>query len=236
MRILFLAILVWSILVGMSSSTPEKYSAGIAALDVFLKSKQLATGKQDVVGMTGFYGQDQPRQWLILVKDRDARGDLFEFVVSEGAITGKRRVPNLPGQDLPELPLDRSKMKVDSDIIFQMTEDLAKNQQIGYDSVHYQLRCRRENLEPVWMVNQLDIARRTVGLHYISALTGQVIRSVWPKPVSNSLSAADPQTDGKPVTLLYGASVKEVNVSSQAPPQRGPRPIQRVISPKKKKP
>ena len=213
---------------GLSIATPEKYASGIPALDTFLHSKEY-TENQVVVGMTGFYGQDQPRQWLILVRDIDTADLLQEFVVSEGKVQTKRKIKKLPNQDLPSLPIPRHKLRVDSDVIFTVAEELATAEQIGYDSVHYQLRCREENLEPVWMVNLLDPNRKSVGIHYISALTGQILRSVWHRSSPGAISELDKGPDGKPVSLLYGGRVTEINVSGKT--GRRLRTIERVISP-----
>ena len=223
MRFQFLAIFVWGVFLGTSFGTPEKYTSGIPALDIFLKSY---SGKGVVVGMTGFYGQDQPRQWLILVKDPENETAMSEYVISDGRITAQRKVRVLPGHDFPSIEIPRSKLKVDSSLIFTATEELASAKGVGYDSVHYQLRCRDENHEPVWMVNLLDPARNSVGIQYISAVTGKILRSVWhpANPTSMSRSSTGvPQTKEK---FLYG---RTASLEETATPKR--RVLKQVIVP-----
>lgn len=225
MRILFIAIISWSLLTALSNATPERYASGIPSLDAFLKVKP---ANQIVVGITGFYGQDQPQQWLVLAKDPNSEDYLHEYVISDGEIKGSRKMRNLPFQDIPDVPINRGRLRVDSDLAFELAEELALDAKMAYDSVHYQLRCRDQNHEPVWMVNMLDPAGRSVGIHYISAETGIILRSVWHRSDRQSMSSSR-GTDGKPVNLLYGASVREITVSGKAAPKK--REVIRVITP-----
>lgn len=228
MRIFTIAIFTWSIWLAQSSATPERYASGIPSLDAFLGSNLTESGRQ-VLGMTGFYGQSQPQQWLILTGSKDQPGIFQEFVISDMKIKGSRRIRQLPMQDLPTIPVARDRLKYDSTVAFEIAEELALKARVGYDSVHYQLRCRDQNEEPVWMVNMLDPAGRSLGIHYISAETGLLLRSVWHKTNRMSLSESK-GPDGNPVSLLYGGNVREITVSGKA--GRRKRNLTRVIAPK----
>ena len=226
MRNFLLAIICLAVVVGSANGTPEKYQSGIPALDVFLKAKNVSHD-QIVVGITGFYGQTQPRQWLILTKEKNSPDQMHEFVITDGVVEGRRRMRKLPNQDIPTIPIERNRLKIDSDRVFDVAESLANIQKVGYDSVHYQLRCRDANNEPVWVVNLLDPIGRSIGVHYVSAESGELLRSVWHKlKATNSMTKS---ADGKTENLLYGAKVKEVSVSGNVSPRI--RPINRVISP-----
>lgn len=228
MRILFIAMITCSLAAELSRATPEKYASGIPSLDAFLKSKHSAPGAV-VVGMTGFYGQDQPQQWLILTKDRTSDEMMEEWVIADGKIQGKREIRRLPMQDLPTLSIDRSRLKVDSDEAFVIAERLADRALMGYDSVHYQLRTRDLGNEPVWVVNMLDPAGRSVGIHYISAESGNILRSIWHRPVPASISKSQ-GSGAKPESLLYGANVRELTLSGNL--GRRTRQVTRIIEPK----
>jgi hypothetical protein len=120
-------------------------------------------------------------------------------------------------------------LKLDSDVAFTIAEELASSARISYDSVHYQLRCRDLGNEPVWVVNMLDPVGRSIGIHYISAETGKILRSVWNKTHPSSMSRSK-GPDGKPESLLYGATVREITLSGNLGRQK--REINRVIPPK----
>ncbi len=227
MRIFFIAIISWFLVGILSNATPEKYATGIPSLDAFLKSSQATSGRE-VLGMTGFYGQDQPQQWLILTRSSNADELLQEFVISDSELKGSRKIKTIPHQDIPTIAINRARLKVDSDTAFLIAEDLALTAKVGYDSVHYHLRCRDLNEEPIWVVNMLDPAGRSVGVHYISAESGKILRTAWFKTNSNPLTI-EKTHDSKPVRMLYGGEVKEITVSGKATVKR--REISRVVSP-----
>ncbi len=215
MRLLFPVIFTSFLAFASASATPERYRSGIPVLDTFLASPAFPADGA-VVGMTGFYGQDQPREWLILVRDGEV---LIEYALADGEVIGKRVLRPLPGQDLPVIAVERDRLKVDSDAVFLLVEDLARIEGVGYDSVHYQLRCRDQGNEPVWMVNLLDPSRKSVGIHYVSALSGRVLRSVWHDTGETSMTRSRPG-------YLYGGGGED-----EMPPRRGRRILQRIIEP-----
>lgn len=135
-----------------------------------------------VVGMVGFYGQDQPAQWRLLAHDSRQRGVMHEFIVEHGRVVSERRFRREADQDLPSIVIPVSKLAVDSKQAFLLADSAARKDSIGFDSVHYQLRCRDLRNEPVWVLNLSDQARKTVGVLYISAINGELIRKVWHRP------------------------------------------------------
>lgn len=135
-----------------------------------------------VVGVVGFYGQDQPAQWRLLAHDSRERGVMHEFIVENGRVVSERRFRREPDQDLPSIVIPTGKLAVDSKQAFLLADSAARKDSIGFDSVHYQLRCRDLRNEPVWVLNLSDQARKTVGVLYISAINGELIRKVWHRP------------------------------------------------------
>ena len=161
-------------------------SEGIAAMDAFLSLAPLA-GKERVLGMVGFYGQPQPVQWLILTGDPTSPEPLREFVFARRQILAERIFSPLPGQDLPHLPIVRETLKVDSGAAFRIAESRAKARKAAFDSAHYQLRVRDEGNEPVWMLSLIDASQVSVGVVYLSARSGEVLRETWVSPPADSV-------------------------------------------------
>jgi len=154
---------------------------GFAALDTFLTLSPLA-GKDRVLGMVGFYGQPQPVQWLILTGDPASPNPLRETVFARGRVLAERKFPPLPGQDLPHLPILRETLKIDSGAAFHIAEARAKARKTPFDRAHFQLRVRDEGAEPVWMLNLIDTSQVSVGLVYLSARSGEILRETWVRP------------------------------------------------------
>jgi len=169
------------------AAPPEQAQGGsaLAALDAFLVAAPLETGAQ-VLGMVGFFGQPEPVQWLILTSHPATPGVLRESIFARGRILAERKFSPLPGQDLPHLPISRAALNVDSAAAFRVAEELAHRQKRAFDSAHFQLRVRDLGAEPVWMLTLLNSAQVSVGVVYLSATTGAVLRETWvgPAPVS----------------------------------------------------
>ena len=142
-----------------------------------------------VVGVVGFFGQDQPRQWRLLAHDAQQRGVMHEYILENGRVVAERRFARDPKQDMPSIVIPVGQLKVDSTQAFLLAEAQATAASIGFDSAHYQLRCRDLRNEPVWVLNLSDAARKTVGVVYISALNGDIIRKVWSRPGSAEYKA-----------------------------------------------
>ncbi len=232
MRILPLLILRSSlalILAGfatISSATPNQHDTGHLALQAFLEANVVSSGER-IVGMTGFYGQTQPSQWLILTTDAKTGEPRNEYAVEGGKVAGLRKVRKLPQQELPNVVIQVDRLKIDSDKAFDIAEGLAQKASVGYDSVHYQLRCREYNKEPVWTINMLDPSGKSIGIHYISAESGDVLRSSWHRRYESFTST---EKQSRPVSLLYGAKVTELVVSGKA--DQSKRKVTTIIQPK----
>ncbi len=153
----------------------------LEALDGFSKVASLEAGER-VLGMVGFYGQPLPVQWLVLTGNVERRAPLRESVFARGGILAERTFAALPGQDLPHLPILRESLEIRSSEAFRIAEARASSRGVAFESVHFQLRVREEGSEPVWMLSLLDKAHVSVGLVYLSARHGGVLREKWPRP------------------------------------------------------
>ena len=173
------------------TAAPSEKAVGesaLAALDAFLAASSLDPREQ-VLGMVGFFGQPEPVQWLILTDNATTTGVLRESVFARGKILAERKFTPLPGQDLPNLPIVRKTLKVDSGTAFRTAEGLARQQKRGFESVHFQLRVRDLESEPVWMLNLVSPAQVSIGVVYISASSGKVLRESWVEIRAGGISA-----------------------------------------------
>ncbi len=166
-----------------AASPPEKAvgESALRALDGFLADAPLEPGAE-VLGMVGFFGQPEPVQWLILTSHPATPEVLRESVYARERLLAVRRFTPLPGQDLPHLPMKRAVLKIDSATAFRTVEELAHRQKRAFDSAHFQLRVRDLGAEPVWMLHLLNRAQVSIGVVYLSATTGKILRETWKEP------------------------------------------------------
>ena len=156
-----------------------------------LKALQVLRGRQvvsTIVGVAGFYGQDQPQQWRLLAVDTRVPNLLHEYAMQAGKIVGERHFSRRPDEDLPSIVIPPGNLRIDSPQAFAIANENARRAGVGFDSVHYQLRCRDLRKEPVWVINLIDQQQNTVGVQYLSAITGETLRSVWHRPGTQEYS------------------------------------------------
>ncbi len=171
-----------------NASDPDLVGA-MAAMDGF--ARLAVEGElESVLGVVGFYGDPQPPVWLILTGVKDKPGVLRESVMSAGKVVAERKFKKASNQDLPDIPIKRGLMKVDSAAAFVIGEKTAKTQKVAFDSVHFQLRSRDLRNEPVWMLNLINRSQVSVGVVYVSAVSGEVLRTSWIESPVQKFSSA----------------------------------------------
>lgn len=198
----------------LSLAGPPTAKQTIASFGKIQGSDQAAR----VVGMVGFYGQDQPPQWAILKPDWKVANLMHEYMMRDGKIVGERRFWRDPKQDLPTVAIPFEKIAIDSSRAFVLADQEAKKAGLGFDMIHYQLRGRDLRNEPVWVLNLVDGGQQSIGVLYISAITGETLRSVWnrskgytsaPAPTPNNTSAPAPaptSASGAPQSIAVPSS------------------------------
>ena len=221
-RSLFTAGLFLAFLLPANAAPP---SSAITNLNAYGRAR----GPQDlsrVVGVVGFYGQSQPPRWMILSMDPKVPGLMHEFVMQNSRIVAERHFPRPKEQDLPHIPLPVRSLRIDSPQAFKIAEQTAQRAGLGFDSLHYQLRCRDLRNEPIWVLNLNDQKKTPVGVLYISAVTGEVLRSIWNRPGTQQYTQVEDRpgffekmNDG---FKSFGDKLfkkKQVPPSAAAPPQ-----------------
>lgn len=167
----------------LGAAPPGKVAveSGLEALDGFLAMAPLEPGTE-VLGLVGFFGQPEPVQWLILTSQPATPGVLRESIFARGRLLAERKFSPLPGQDLPHLAIDRAVLKIDSAAAFRIVEKMARGKKRAFDSAHFQLRVRDLESEPVWMLHLLNRAQVSIGVVYLSATSGEILRETWTGP------------------------------------------------------
>ncbi len=124
-------------------------------------------------------GIPQPSDWQLLAYDERAPRLLYRFWAGGGRAgdggVDDTRYPD----DVPVGYFNANQIGVDSVAAFTIAEGEARKARMAFDSCDYLLRVREYSTEPVWRLELLDASRRLVGKLYISANSGELLRTVW---------------------------------------------------------
>ena len=146
--------------------------------------------KSNLVGIVGFFGRSLPSDWRFLVADPASPNMRHEYIMKNGREIGQRHFQVNPAQDIPSIRIPLKSLKVDSERAFDIANEAAKGAGVGFDSMHFQLRCRDLRNEPVWLLTPVDRNSKALGVVYLSALDGKILRASWtPKSLPNRLTS-----------------------------------------------
>jgi hypothetical protein len=149
-------------------------------LDAILKGVFLERGEA-ILGLAGYDGAPLPERWLVLVGKPGPGGALREVSVAGGKAGVGRGIESSAGEDLPHLPIDPASLKVSAAEAHTIAAASRAGSGVRWATVHYHLRVRDEGAEPVWLLTFVNRAQVKVGLVYLSARTGEVLRESWPQ-------------------------------------------------------
>jgi hypothetical protein len=149
-------------------------------LDDLFKSVALENGEA-ILGLAGYDGAPLPERWNILVGKPGTAGALREVMFAEGKAGAGRMIEAKPGQDLPHLPIDPATLRCSAAEAHTIAAARGAAAGMRWATVHYHLRVRDEGAEPVWLLTFVNRAQVKVGLVYLSARTGEVLRESWPQ-------------------------------------------------------
>jgi hypothetical protein len=71
-----------------------------------------------IVSLTGRRGAEQPAAWILVARDTSFPGRFRAYTVSGGRITAEVALPASESAAYASTPLDRTKLKVDSPVVF----------------------------------------------------------------------------------------------------------------------
>ncbi len=126
-----------------------------------------------VVSISGQFGRPQPAAWRISLSDPGARGGVRELEIVSGQISSERTPAR--SQMAGTMPIDLTKLNVDSDGAFHTAEQEAARNQVGFDSVNYRLAPDVAGGQPVWTLELFDYEQRPVGKLRIAAGNAAVL-------------------------------------------------------------
>ncbi len=126
-----------------------------------------------VLAIVGQSGKPQPVAWEIMLSDPAARGGQRELDVVSGQISSERTPARPPTSG--SVPIDLTKLNLDSDGAFRAAEKEAARNTVGFDSVNYRLSLDSASGRPVWTVEMFDYEQRPVGTVRIAASNGTLL-------------------------------------------------------------
>lgn len=170
-----------------TEAAPDTCKAAVAVLT----EASVLEKDAEILGVIGFSGSPQPKQWLILTESV-GRGALSELAVADGNVVAERLIEPLPGQDIPDIPVDFDEVKIDSDEALKIARGMADQEGVKFEGAHFHLRCRDAGKEPVWLMKLLGPVQDTRGLVYLSAKTGEVLRTAWTVRAIDEFAFASP--------------------------------------------
>lgn len=153
-----------------------------------------------VVSISGQFGRPQPAAWRISLSDPGARGGVREVEIVSGRIFSER-TPARP-QTAGTMPIDLTKLNVDSDGAFHTAEHEAERNQVGFDSVNYRLAPDGAGGQPVWTLELFDYEQRPVGKVRIAAGNAAVLSATdWvQEPNAGAVAQRSHQSDQEVLT------------------------------------
>ena len=162
-------------------------------LDAIFKGVDLAQGEA-ILGLAGYDGAPSPERWYVLVGKPGSTTYLREVPFADGKAGTGRVIEARTGQDLPHLPIAPETLRCSATEAHRIAAARGDVAGARWASVHYHLRVRDEGAEPVWLLTFVSRAQVKVGLVYLSARTGEVLRESWPqadpgKPADRALDS-----------------------------------------------
>jgi hypothetical protein len=142
-----------------------------------------------VTAIIGQSGRPQPVAWRVVLDDPAARGGERELDIVSGQVSSERAPVRSPGSG--SVPIELTKLNLDSDGAFRAAEKEASRNQVGFDSVNYRLSADAGSGQPVWNLEMFDYEQRPVGNVRIAAGNGALLSAGnW---VSENRSVRGPQ-------------------------------------------
>jgi hypothetical protein len=164
-----------------------------------------------VTAIVGQSGRPQPVAWRVVLDDPAARGGERELDIVSGQVSSERAPVRSPGSG--SVPIDLTKLNLDSDGAFRAAEKEASRNQVGFDSINYRLSADAASGQPVWNLEMFDYEQRPVGNVRIAAGNGALLSAGnW---VSGNRDVRGPQPpqhgDSEALTGPPPAPVGDVN-------------------------
>ena len=130
-----------------------------------------------ILHLFGQNGLPQPAVWRVVA--RDGKGAVREFYVSKGTIIAEGIIPPAKANGISSTPLPMHRLNVDSKAAFEKADAAARVAKVGFDRIHYQLRCLELSTNAAWFIALIDAQGARVGEVCVGASTGSIITQTW---------------------------------------------------------
>jgi hypothetical protein len=186
--------IVCILLLGACPAFAGNAGSAIAALQAVASNP--AVQNSALIELSGRRGDPVPPEWTILLADPSARGGVREMTVAAGQITSER-TPLVGYSGVASRPaLDRTKVSVDANSVFDIAQREAVAARIGFHWIDYSLATNPATFQPEWTVHLYDSSGSTAGTLRIAALGGSVIEPILPREVSGGETSSRKKVGG----------------------------------------
>ncbi len=216
-----------ALLLGVSGPLVAQQT-GLEALGVLRRT--VGTPAADrVVLLSGRLGAEQPAVWRLVARHPAHAGHFLEYQVQGGRVISESAVPTTESVTYARAPLTRTKLRVDSPVVFWRADTEAKKARIGFDAVDYTLRNAEFSTKPVWVVRLIGQRGATVGELAVSAETGNVLRRTWFEAGRQDRPPPAPPARGPAPAALSG-SAQQAWEGTRSGVRHGTRAVQSGLS------
>lgn len=203
-RIISILLTAASIFASAASATAQ---TAASALSIIEKEKGSAL-IGNLIEIKGQRGEPQPPAWIFRFNDPAARGGLREIVVQGGQILSERTPVRSFGAtgDLPTIPI--KSLNLDTRAIFNIANQSAIRQGVGFHWLDYSLRPDVQSLQPVWVLTLVDVFGARVGDMTLDGKTLKTIESLRVDPgaptilQSNRMDVSTDRDTGETVEFM----------------------------------
>lgn len=187
-------------LLGVSASFAGNAGSAIAALQ--LVASQPVASNAAFIELRGQRGDPVPADWTILLADPSARGGVREIAVASGQIISERTPLAGYGGIASRPALDRSKVSVDSNSVFDIAHNEAVSSRIGFHWLDFTLATNPATFQPEWTVRLYDSSGSLAGTLRIAAQGGAVIEPLVPSEGSQAQEGSSNRPGGLVGTVV----------------------------------
>jgi hypothetical protein len=182
------------LLLAACPSHAENAGSAIAAMQTV--ASQPVAQNAAFIELCGQRGEPMPAEWTILLADPSARGGVREITIAAGRITSER-TPLTGYRDVASRPaLDRSKVSVDANSVFEIAQNEAVTNRMGFHWLDFTLASNPATLLPEWTVRLYESSGSLAGTLRISAQSGTVLEPLQPVAGANADSDSQKRPGG----------------------------------------
>ncbi len=187
MKTLLLLLLCAVPLAAQDKAQPATAIEALAAYKNY-SARDKVTG---LVEVRGTKGVPTPEIWNLVIYDLRSPTRLSIIQVRGSHVTERGVCRDYYPEREPSGYFEMAKVNVDCAGAFRIADREANKAMVGFDTIDYLLRAREFGDEPVWILTLRRSAGEVAGTVTLSASSGNVLRTVWARPVRNGKPAVE---------------------------------------------